>query len=140
MCSRIYYTAYMKKLVIFLVICFSLMLGCKSSETREAGMYHSISPQQAYNMISTLEEYIILDVRSENEHQRKHIPGAISIPFLQIKDRAENELPDKDAMIFVHCRSGGRSTIAAKELVRLGYTNIYDFKKITRWPGQTISG
>ena len=130
----------MRKLFIFLIICIGLPAGCKSTETRENGAYHSITAKQAYEMISELEDYIILDVRTERERQRKLIPGSISIPFRQIKDRAENELPDKDAMIFVHCHSGGRSTVAAKELVRMGYTNVYDFKKITRWPGETIRG
>ena len=102
-------------------------------------MYHSITAEEAYRMISGLEDYIILDVRTESEHQKNRIPGSISIPLGQIKDRAEKELPDKDAMIFVHCLSGGRSTAAAKELFKMGYTNIYDFKKITKWPGETVS-
>ena len=106
---------------------------------RESGRYHSITSQEAYDMISKLEDYVILDVRSEGERQKKRIPGSVSIPLGEVKDRAENELPDKNAMIFVHCRSGGRSTAAAKQLFELGYTNIYDFKKITKWPGETVS-
>jgi len=132
----------MSRFLGFSLICISLLgsflAGCKSTESQESGPYHSITAQQAYNMISELKEYIILDVRSEAERQKKRIPGSISIPFREVKDRAESELPDKNAMIFVHCRSGGRSTIAAKELVRQGYTNVYDFKKITKWPGETI--
>ena len=126
----------MQNVFIYSLVCICLLTGCKSTEMPG---YHSINAKEAYKMISELEDYIILDVRTESERQAKRIPGSISIPFRQIKDRAESELPDKDAMIFVHCQSGGRSTIAAKELVRLGYTNIYDFKKITRWPGETIS-
>ena len=129
----------MLKPLILSCICIALLAGCKSTGNREAGMYHTITPREAYRMISELEDYVILDVRTESEFQNRRIPGALSIPLRYITERAENELPDKDAMIFVHCRSGGRSTIAAKELVQLGYTNVYDFKKITRWPGQTIS-
>ena len=128
----------MRNQFIFPFICISLLAGCVSTEMRESGRYHSITPQEAYNMISELDDYIILDVRTESERQKKRIPGSISIPFREVKDRAENELPDKNAMIFVHCRSGGRSTAAAKELVRQGYTNVFDFKKITKWPGETI--
>ena len=126
----------MPKLFVFLFICICLVAGCKSTDMPG---YHSISPAEAYNMISELKDYVILDVRTEAERKSKRIPGSVSIPFREIKDRADNELPDKNAMIFVHCRSGGRSTVAAKELVRMGYTNVYDFKKITRWPGETIS-
>ena len=128
----------MQRSFVFSLIVTSLLAGCASAEMRESGRYHSITSQEAYKMISGLEEYVILDVRTESEYQKKRIPGAISIPLGEIKERVENELPDKNAMIFVHCRSGGRSTAAAKELFRLGYTNIYDFKKITKWPGQTV--
>ena len=121
-----------------LLVCITILTGCMSIEMRKAEGYHSISAKEAYRMISELEDYIILDVRAESEHQKKRIPGSMSIPFREVKDRAEKELPDKNAMIFVHCFAGGRSTIASRELIRLGYTNIYDFKKITRWPGETI--
>ena len=129
----------MKKLLVLSFACMSLLAGCVSREIRESGAYHSITAPEAYRMISELDNYVILYVRAESERQKKRIPGSVSIPFREVKDRAENELPDKNAMIFVHCRSGGRSTVAAKELVRLGYTNVYDFKKITKWPGETIS-
>ncbi|MCL2138500.1 MAG: rhodanese-like domain-containing protein [Treponema sp.] len=128
----------MPKQYYFLFMCISILSGCISAEMRGTEGYHSITAKEAYKMISELEEYIILDVRTESERQKKYIPGSISIPFRQIKDRADNELPDKNAMIFVHCLSGGRSTIAARELISLGYTNVYDFKKITRWPGELI--
>jgi len=128
----------MGKLLVLSFISIILLSGCVSTEMRESGRYHSITSQEAYNMISKLEDYIILDVRSESEYKKKRIPGAVSIPLGEVKVRAESELPDKNAMIFVHCRSGGRSTVAAKELFKLGYTNIYDFKKITKWPGETI--
>ena len=129
----------MSKLFLFSFICMFLLGGCVSQEMRKSEAYHRITPKEAHRMISELEEYIILDVRTEAEHQKKHIPGAVSIPLGQIKDRAEKELPDKNAMIFVHCLSGGRSTLAAKELFKMGYSNIYDFEKITKWPGETVS-
>ena len=129
----------MPKLCIVSFICISLFTGCVSAEMRNGGAYHSITAQEAYQMMSELDDYIILDVRTESEYRAKRIPGAISIPLGQVKERAEIELPNKDAIIFVHCRSGGRSTAAAKELIKLGYKNVYDFKKITKWPGETIS-
>ena len=129
----------MGKLYISSFICISLLTGCISTEMRKGGAYHSITPKEAYQMISELENYVILDVRTAKEHREKRIPGAISIPLSQITERAETELPDKNAIIFVHCRSGGRSTAASKELIKLGYKNVYDFKKITKWPGETIS-
>ena len=129
----------MPKLFAFLLICTALLPGCKSTDPQMERAYHSITAQEAYDMISQLKDYVIVDVRSESERKAKRIPGSVSIPFRQVKDLAESVLPDKNAMIFVHCRSGGRSTIAAKQLVKLGYLNVYDFKKITKWPGETIS-
>jgi rhodanese-related sulfurtransferase len=81
--------------------------------------------------------YIILDVRTQEEYDEAHIPGAIVIPNTEIEARAESELPDKDQMILVYCRSGRRSKLAADILVELGYTNIYEFGGIIDWPYET---
>ena len=55
----------------------------------------------------------------------------------EIEARAESELPEKDQMILVYCRSGRRSKLAAEILVELGYTNIYEFGGIIDWPYET---
>lgn len=64
---------------------------------------------------------------------RGHIPGAIVIPDTEVKDKAEEMLPDKDQLILVYCRSGRRSKNAAQILVELGYTNIREFGGIIDW-------
>jgi len=112
------------------------------SETDGAAeaVYHSISPEDAKKMMDENSSYIILDVRTDAEYKDKHIPDAILIPNDQIKDRAETELPDKNALIFVYCRSGVRSSNASHALVDMGYTNIYDIGGIINWPYDTVSG
>ena len=55
----------------------------------------------------------------------------------EIEARAESELPEKDQMILVYCRSGRRSKLAAEILVELGYTNIYEFGGIIDWSYET---
>ena len=82
--------------------------------------------------------YIILDVREQYEYDEGHIPGAILIPYGEIADRAEKELPDKDQLILVYCRSGRRSKIAAEELVKLGYTNVKEFGGIIDWEYEIV--
>ena len=50
------------------------------------------------------------------------------------------ELPDKEQLILVYCRSGNRSKQASEKLVKLGYTNIVEFGGINDWTGETVSG
>ena len=84
--------------------------------------------------------YIILDVRTPEEFAEKHIPGAINVANETIGTDEIPELPDKDQLILVYCRSGNRSKQASEKLVALGYTNIVEFGGINDWPGETATG
>ena len=94
----------------------------------------NITAQEAKEIMDTKEGYIILDVRTQEEYDSGHIPNAILIPDYEITARAEAELPDKNQLILVYCRSGRRSKLAAEALVELGYTNILEFGGIIDWP------
>ena len=83
-------------------------------------------------------DYIILDARTEEEFNEGHIDGAILIPEYEVSTRAEKELPDKDQLILVYCRSGRRSKIAAQALVDLGYTNVKEFGGIIDWSYEIV--
>lgn len=107
------------------------------SESGNAGVsaeYRKISPQEAKEQMDSGDGYILLDVRTQPEFDEEHIGGAMLIPDTELSARAEQELTDKDATILVYCRSGRRSELAAKELVNLGYSNVYDFGGIIDWP------
>ena len=91
-------------------------------------------------MMSWETNYIILDVRTPEEYRDGHIPGAINIPNEDIGTKEPSELPDKDQLIMVYCRSGNRSKQASRKLAELGYTNIVEFGGIIDWPGETVSG
>ena len=93
----------------------------------------NITAQEAKEIMDAEEGYIILDVRTQAEYDEKHITGAVLIPDYEIKERAEEELTDKDQLILVYCRSGRRSKLAAEALVELGYTNIKEFGGIIDW-------
>ena len=67
---------------------------------------------------------VVLDVRTEREHQEKRIAGSIHIPLNQLKQRI-HELPD-DQMVVVHCTSGYRSSIAVSLLERSDRENHAD--------------
>ena len=116
-----------------------LPLGCVGcASDGGSASYDQISGAEAKALMDSESGYIILDVREQYEYDEGHIPGAILIPYGEIADRAEKELPNKDQLILVYCRSGRRSKIAAEELVKLGYTNIKEFGGIIDWEYEIV--
>lgn len=101
--------------------------------------YQQVSMEEAVEWMKRENDYIILDVRTQQEYEEKHIPGAILVPNETIGTEEIPELPDKEQMIFVYCRSGNRSKQAAEKLAKLGYTNIIEFGGINDWTGEVES-
>lgn len=101
--------------------------------------YKKITGEEAKKLMDENTDEIILDVRTAEEYKESHIEGAVLIPDNELAKRAEKELPNKDALILVYCRSGRRSAASAMELVDMGYTNVYDFGGIIDYPYDTIS-
>jgi len=93
-----------------------------------------ISVEEAYEIITSSEDYFILDVRNKNEYDEAHIEGAVLIPVSTLEDRLD-ELPH-DKPIIVYCRSGNRSAAAASILVENGFNEVYDMGGITEWIGK----
>lgn len=127
----------MKKLLIFALAVMLLTACGQTNEKPQEVIYMNITAEEAKIIMDTESGYIILDVRTQEEYDEAHIPGAVLIPDTEIEARAESELPDKDQLILVYCRSGRRSKLAAEILVELGYTNIYEFGGIIDWPYET---
>ena len=96
--------------------------------------YVCISPEEAKAIMESGRDHILLDVREENEYLLGHIPGALLLPHQLVRKRANDLLPDKDALILVYCRSGRRSKIAAQTLSEMGYKNVKEFGGILDWP------
>ena len=123
-----------KYLKIFIsVLLISLSLFSITACSGASAIYEQISQQQAKNLMDTEVDYIILDTRTGEEFAEGHIPNAILIPHYEIAQRAEKELPDKDQLILVYCRSGNRSKQASQVLADLGYTNVKEFGGIIDW-------
>ena len=124
----------MKKLV-FLLLAVMILTACgQNKENGQGAVYVNITAEEAKQIMDSEEGYIILDVRTQEEYDQGHIPGAVVIPHEKISEKAEEVLTDKDQLILVYCRSGRRSKIAAEALVELGYTNIKEFGGIIDWP------
>ena len=124
----------MKKLA-FLLLAVMMLTACgQDKENNQGAVYVNITAEEAKQIMDKEEGFIILDVRTQEEYDQGHIPGAIVISHEEIAEKAEKVLTDKDQLILVYCRSGRRSKIAAEALVELGYTNIKEFGGIIDWP------
>lgn len=101
--------------------------------------YHKITAEEAKKMMDE-GGVTIVDVRRADEYAAKHIPGAILVPNESIKEEQPEALPDKDAVLLIHCRTGIRSKDASDKLVAMGYKNVYDFGGINDWTYETETG
>ena len=127
----------MQKIIPFLMALL-LLAGCGAQS--EERTYRQVNAEEAATMREEESGYISLEVRTAQEYSEKHIPGAINIPNETIGTEDIPELPDKEQLILVYCRSGNRSKQASEKLVKLGYTNIVEFGGINDWTGETVSG
>ena len=125
----------MKKLIPILLTAL-MFTGCAGTCNNQTNTYRSITMDEAVDMMAKENGYIILDVRRPDEFAEGHIPGAINVANETIGTDEIPELPDKDQLIMVYCRSGRRSKEAAEKLVKLGYTNIVEFGGILDWKGE----
>ena len=125
----------MKKLIPILLSAL-MFTGCAGTSNSQTNTYRSITMDEAVDMMAKETGYIILDVRRPDEFAAGHIPNAINVPNETIGTDEIAELPDKDQLIMVYCRSGRRSKEASEKLVKLGYTNIVEFGGILDWKGE----
>ena len=126
------------KRFIPLLMALLFLSGCGAVSAEKT--YRQITMEEAVTMMEEETEYIILDVRTAEEYSEKHIPGAINIANESIGTEEISELPDKDQLILVYCRSGNRSKQASEKLAKLGYTNIVEIGGINSWSGETVTG
>lgn len=122
-------------LMLFLVGCMNDSSVTVENHNVQSVVMETIYPDKAKVLMESEKDYIILDVRNEDEYKNDgHFKNAVLIPLPELSDRAVTELKDKNQLIFVYCRSGRRSFAAAKELVELGFTNVKDIGGINHWP------
>ena len=119
--------------IIILILSALLLTGCCAAE--KGSSYEQISQDEAAEIIASGGDMIILDVRRPDEFASGHIPGAVNIPNETISRDDIPQLPVKDQLILVYCRSGNRSKQASGKLAALGYTNIKEFGGINTWSG-----
>ena len=129
--------------IILSVLCVAAVLAFAACSSKGEVMdgdgmvnsYTQISQEQAAEMMKLEGGQIVVDVRRQDEYDEGHIPEAVCIPNESIMTEPPSELPDKDQVILVYCRSGRRSKDAARKLAKIGYTNVYEFGGIINWTG-----
>ena len=110
----------------------ALLAACGASSKPS---YRQITADEAARMMQEETDFVLLDVRTQEEYASGHIPGAICIPNETIGSEEIPELPDKDQLILVYCRSGNRSKQASQKLAEQDYTNVVEFGGINGWTG-----
>ena len=139
----------MKNLILLAaVICFGVavlkLVGNRMRSTSQGSPaagnrepWRTVPAQEAAPLLEA-EGTIVLDVRTQEEYDGGHIPGAVLLPVGTIDETTAAEvIPEKDSTVLVYCRSGNRSKTASAALADLGYTNIYEFGGINTWPYET---
>ncbi|MBE5820582.1 MAG: rhodanese-like domain-containing protein [Clostridiales bacterium] len=134
----------MKKIIygilILIIILGGIILmfnkGNKKTENEDEIKY--VSMDDIVQIMNENTNYIILDVRTIEEYNEGHIPNAICIPNETIGSDIFKELPNKEQLILIYCRSGNRSKQAAEKLKKLGYTNLIEFGGIIDWKGEIV--
>ena len=96
-------------------------------------MYTRINMQTAKSMLERDPGIVVIDVRTQDEFDEGHIPGAISIPYEEVANKVPRMIHNKETKIFMNCSSGFRSRIASLTLIKLGYTNVFDIGSIREW-------
>lgn len=129
-----------KLLILTALLPLSLpLLSCMSQKSTNPDNLKYRDAQNLKTLLeSQREDYLLIDVRSQEEFKEGHIPGAINIAHTFIKEKIEET--DKEALIILYCRSGNRSAQALKSLKESGYTNLLNFGSYKNWKYDLKSG
>ena len=123
----------MKYILMIALVIGGLFMFMQSGNANQTMKYEELQ-----NKLNAQENFVLLDVRTQEEFEAGHIAGAVLLPYDEIALKAATVLPDKEKEIVLYCRSGRRSAIAKKALVELGYKDVEDFGGINRWKGELV--
>jgi rhodanese-related sulfurtransferase len=116
---------------IAVLMIFSILLtlsGALFAQQEKETDLKIISVQEASKLIEKNNgnsEFVILDVRTIEEHEAGHIPDSANINYKSPKFKEEVSKLDKEKIYLAYCRSGTRSAKSAEIMKELGFENIY---------------
>ena len=120
--------------IILITAVVMVISGCGSSSD-SGSRYTQLSQDEAITMMEESSGYIILDVRTQEEYDKKHVRGAICVPIEDIRAGKLDKLPDKSRPLLLYCWTGRRSADAAAILAKQGYRNVCEFGGLVDWTG-----
>lgn len=86
----------------------------------------NISLEQARKIMAEDRGALLVDVRSNEEHQKEHIEGSINMPLIDLSKNPHSLYEYKDRPIILYCQRGSKSLLAANLLIEAGYKNVYN--------------
>lgn len=126
-----YYALRIMHYALSIALCALLFTGCGDSVT-----YKHLTHDEARQLLAKNPDAIILDVRTPEEYEKKHIPNAVLLPLDEIRKGNFKALPDKNQIILTYCWTGRRAQDAAQLLIDNGYKNVYEFGGLIDWTGK----
>jgi phage shock protein E len=75
---------------------------------------------------------IVVDVRTPEEFQQRHLPGALNMPLAEFPANIISAVSAKDQVILLHCLGGGRSAMAQRLLRKNGYLRAFNLGSYRR--------
>ena len=108
------------KRFLIALLTFTLPFGCVGCSDGGSATYEQISGAEAKALMDSESGYIIIDAREQYEYDEGHIPGAILIPYGEIADRAEKEIPNKDQLFSSIAEAAEEAKSQPRSLSSLG--------------------
>lgn len=122
-----------KYLSVFILL---LVIFGMSAESIMTNGFVSVSMDEGLFLMKNDGNFVLLDVRRDDEYKSGHIPGAVlHTNEMMTKENTESLLGDKNQHIYVYCRSGRRSKEASQKLAAYGYTNVVEIGGILDYAG-----
>ena len=117
-----------------------LLFGILSCNAQTAANIKVIDPVSFKKEISTTPNAQILDVRTAEEFTVEHLQNAENVNWYSPDFSTNSAKYDKSKPVFLYCRSGKRSHLAAEKLVELGFTTIFEMEGgIINWTAKGLS-
>ena len=112
-----------------LLICAALLVtACAKADPH-------ITQEDAVRIMKSNPDAIVLDVRTKDEFDKRHLPNALLVPIDNLRAGDFSALPDKDATILIYCWTGRRAEESAEILLEHGYKRVYEFGGLVDWTG-----